>query len=97
MALRSTDEKGETVWRGSATLAGLWREIDDRQMDVALDAIVATLIEAVQRGTVSSTPVVLSLMEDRALPAVPHLIWASDNSPSYLIPKGVPPALPGRQ
>jgi hypothetical protein len=66
---------------GARALHRLWDQLDEQQMATAVAASVETLIQATHGGTKSNAPLVLGLMFDRALPAVPHLIWASDNHP----------------
>lgn len=67
---------------GGPTLNRLCKQFDDQQSASVVTAAVETLVQATHDGADSNAPYMLSLMGDRALLALPHLIWASDNHPS---------------
>jgi hypothetical protein len=74
---------------GIPALLKLWDKMDSEQCDIAVVAAVETLVEETNGGLQGSAAAsVLWTIGDAALPAVPHLIWASDNSPSATMRMG---------
>jgi len=66
--------------KGLAALNGLLAQLDAQQTDAVVVASIEALIQATREGTESNAHYVL--MKMHALPAVPHLIWVSDNHSS---------------
>lgn len=67
---------------GFKSLDALLSRLDERQAAAIIAATAEALVQATREGTESNADYILMRMHERALPAVPHLIWTSDNHPS---------------
>lgn len=96
---------------GYPKLLRLWRSFTPAELETVLTAAAEALEYEVANhasNTVSNTPHLVGTMGERALPLLPHLVWASRNHPSpdmrtwcmnsawFLDPACAPDVLPAR-
>jgi len=65
-----------------ALLNNLIARFDERQVSSVVAAVAEALVRATQTGVETKADYILLSMHERALPALPHLIWTADNHPS---------------
>jgi|GEM_PF-3079974 len=64
------------------SLNNLIARLDERQASSVVAAVAEALVRATQAGVETRADYILLSMHERALPALPHLIWTADNHPS---------------